>query len=294
MALPSQEILDLPWKKSETQGWFRNQNQFQNVPFLSASLGLWPSESREGRAPEGLDRYPSKADPIPLLNKHTGTGLIQESLTVTKSKKIVGKIGEIMENGKNSNSTLHSKTVSSNSTPDMCFWMCFYLLSLISLFWLRVTYFFLVIYASYILHCVSNAKENFLYCHVFGTSLHSAPQAQEVPAQVHYNMRSPSWMGTWDSTWAEVTAKLQHISCNTCAVHVTLKCPMKSWMMFYFVRNLHEIMSVFPLSRAFRLRENGDYFHRRAKCHEHTELYRWVCVLISSSRSLQRLLWALR
>lgn len=90
---------------------------------------------------------------------------------------------------KTSNSTLNSKTVSSNSTPDMCFWMCFYLLSLISFDSEELHFFFLVIYASYILHCVSNAQEDPPYCHIFGTSLHSAPQAQEVPAQDHF----PQW-----------------------------------------------------------------------------------------------------
>lgn len=63
------------------------KTSFRMFPFWVPAWEYGPGESTAGRAPEGLDRQSSKTDPIPLLNKHTGTALIQESLTVTKSKK---------------------------------------------------------------------------------------------------------------------------------------------------------------------------------------------------------------
>lgn len=80
------------------------------------------------------------------------------------------------------------------------------------------------------IYCVSNAKEDLPYCHIFGTFI----LLQKLGAQAHYNMRSLSWMRTWNSIWAEVTAKLktysmQYLCCARNLENNILFCEEFTW-----------------------------------------------------------------
>lgn len=69
-----------------------SKSELQNVPLLNISLGIPHRWEHGGDSSWGAgERLSSKADPIPLVSKYTATGLIKESLTVSKTKKIVEK-----------------------------------------------------------------------------------------------------------------------------------------------------------------------------------------------------------
>lgn len=130
-------------------------------------------------------------------------------------------------------------------------------------------------HASHILHCVSNAKEDSPYCHIFGTSLPTAPKVQKVPAQVHYNVRSLSWMGTWNSTWAEVTYSktptyiMQYLCCACDLENNDIwLCEELTWNHECFLLFLD--YSVSEKMGIISIEEQDACYH-----HEHTELYRW-------------------
>lgn len=149
-----------------------------------------------------------------------------------------------MGNCRDSYSTLNSQSVSSNSTPDMWLWMCYYLLSLISLSWLRGTPFFLVIYGNmpHTYYIVFQMQRKILLIAIFLGQAFLLLQKSKKYLLKSITMwdHFPEWEPGIQPELKLLTAKLQHISCNTCAVHVTLKI-----MIFDFVRNWHEIMSVF-------------------------------------------------
>lgn len=149
--------------------------------------------------------------------------------------------------------------------------MCFYLLSLISLFWLRGI---IVTYGTMhrIYYIVFQMQRKIPLIAIFlGQSFMLLQKSKKYVL----NMRSLSWMGTWNSTWAEVTyskTQIYFMQDLPCARNLEnndiLFCDEFTWnhecFLLFLEHSVSEKMEIISTEE-----QNACYRH------EHTELYRW-------------------